>query len=223
MRPLIQLLQRTLSASPQPARAALRTPQIYSSIATRSFSDSPFHRLFARHAERLKKPHSLRFNRRWYTEAPKSTPKNIPNPNTSSSIGSAAGAASPSSTSAGEGSLSLTARLRKLSREYGWSVFGVYMALTALDFPFCFLAVRWFGTERIGELEHAAVRWLKRAIPLQWPEKWGGSKKEAPEEGPVDGALTVYDHGVREAQAANRSETASKSTLLRGTGLSDPS
>lgn len=47
-------------------------------------------------------------------------------------------------------SLSLSARLRKLSREYGWSAVGVYLGLSVLDFPFCFLLVKWAGTERIG-------------------------------------------------------------------------
>jgi len=49
--------------------------------------------------------------------------------------------------------LSLSARLKKLSREYGWSAVGVYFALSVLDFPFCFLLVRVVGVERIGE-EH---------------------------------------------------------------------
>jgi len=45
---------------------------------------------------------------------------------------------------------SFGARLKKLSREYGWTAVGVYMALTVLDFPFCFLLVRSVGTEKIG-------------------------------------------------------------------------
>jgi N-terminal acetyltransferase 2 len=43
--------------------------------------------------------------------------------------------------------------MRKLSREYGWSAVGVYFALTALDFPFCYLFVRQMGTDKIGELK----------------------------------------------------------------------
>lgn len=46
---------------------------------------------------------------------------------------------------------SLGARMRKLSREYGWSALGVYFALTAVDFPFCYLFVRTLGTDRIGK------------------------------------------------------------------------
>jgi N-terminal acetyltransferase 2 len=48
--------------------------------------------------------------------------------------------------------LSLGQRMRKLSREYGWSALGVYLALTALDFPFCYMLVRYLGTDRIGKL-----------------------------------------------------------------------
>lgn len=44
----------------------------------------------------------------------------------------------------------LSARLKKLSREYGWSAVGVYLAMSILDFPFCFLLVRIVGTDRIG-------------------------------------------------------------------------
>lgn len=51
-----------------------------------------------------------------------------------------------------EGPLTLSKRLKKLSREYGWTAVGVYLALSVLDFPFCFLLVRVVGTEKIGEL-----------------------------------------------------------------------
>lgn len=61
------------------------------------------------------------------------------------------GRAGAGETAAEEGSLSLSARLKKLSREYGWSAVGVYLALSVLDFPFCFLLVRTVGTEKIGE------------------------------------------------------------------------
>lgn len=63
-------------------------------------------------------------------------------------------------------SLSLSQRLRKLSREYGWSAVGVYFALSALDFPFCFLAVRIIGTDRIGHWEHIIVGYAWRLFTL---------------------------------------------------------
>lgn len=69
-------------------------------------------------------------------------------------------------------SLSLSQRLQKLSREYGWSAFGVYLLLTALDFPFCFAAVRYLGTDRIGRYEHVALEWIKSMIPETVVERW---------------------------------------------------
>lgn len=58
-----------------------------------------------------------------------------------------------------EESLSLSGRLRKLSREYGWATVGVYLALSVLDFPFCFLLVKMVGTDRIGTL--AYISWTE--------------------------------------------------------------
>lgn len=46
--------------------------------------------------------------------------------------------------------LSLSQRIKKLSKEYGWTAVGVYFGLSLLDFPFCFLLVRTLGTDRIG-------------------------------------------------------------------------
>ncbi|EED23649.1 peptide alpha-N-acetyltransferase Nat2, putative [Talaromyces stipitatus ATCC 10500] len=56
---------------------------------------------------------------------------------------------------------SFSQRMKNLSREYGWSAVGVYFALSALDFPFCFAAVRLFGVERIGHYEHVVVEEAK--------------------------------------------------------------
>ena len=58
--------------------------------------------------------------------------------------------ASTEGKAAAEESLSLSGRLKKLSREYGWTAVGVYLSLSVLDFPFCFLLVRTVGTEKIG-------------------------------------------------------------------------
>ncbi|KAL5612190.1 hypothetical protein BROUX41_000270 [Berkeleyomyces rouxiae] len=56
-------------------------------------------------------------------------------------------------------------RLKTLSKQYGWVALGVYMGLSALDFPFCFLLVRVAGPERIGHLEHVVVSAVSNAIP----------------------------------------------------------
>lgn len=72
-------------------------------------------------------------------------------PNVTPALGSAGGAAAEPTT--------LRGRMAKLSREYGWSVVGVYLLLTALDFPFCYLLVRWVGVDKIGKLGfHTADR-----------------------------------------------------------------
>lgn len=131
--------------------------------------------------------------------------------------------------------LSLSQRLRKLSREYGWAAFGVYMLFTALDFPFCFAAVRYLGADRIGRYEHAVVEWAKSAVPESVREAWRtrvvASKQqqqqqqqqqqegegEAGQGGTVAvaevgvGFVPGYDHGVKEAEKRNNeTENASE-------------
>ncbi|KAJ5653476.1 hypothetical protein N7490_000479 [Penicillium lividum] len=66
---------------------------------------------------------------------------------------------------------SLSQRLRKLSREYGWAALGVYLTLSALDFPICFAAVRLLGVERIGHFEHVVVQSVKNTFPSIWPQQ----------------------------------------------------
>jgi hypothetical protein len=65
---------------------------------------------------------------------------------------------------------SLSARLKKLSREYGWTVIGVYLALTVADFPFCFLAVKYIGAERVAYAEHVIVGGAKTIIQKVFPD-----------------------------------------------------
>jgi hypothetical protein len=124
--------------------------------------------------------------------------------------------------------------MKKLSREYGWSALGVYLLLTALDFPFCFLAVRMLGTDRIGHWEHVALAWIKGVV--SWPlsertkevvEGAGdlveaqvlgdGAKRRILEEesraeyqSPDRKAMVeVEDHGYKEAEQANAGSNAS--------------
>ena len=65
----------------------------------------------------------------------------------------------------------MSQRLRKLSREYGWAALGVYLTLSALDFPICFAAVRLLGVDRIGHFEHVVVEKVKEIFPTLWPQK----------------------------------------------------
>ncbi|KAJ5906232.1 uncharacterized protein N7473_003148 [Penicillium subrubescens] len=96
---------------------------------------------------------------------------------------------SQSSSSTKEGS-SLSQRLRTLSREYGWAALGVYLGLSALDFPFCFVAVRLLGVERIGHWEHVIVSSVKDVFKSVWPQAESGSAAE----GDVgEGALVKLD------------------------------
>jgi N-terminal acetyltransferase 2 len=127
--------------------------------------------------------------------------------------------APPSSSAAAAASPTLGQRMRTLTREYGWSAAGVYLFLTAVDLPFCFLAVRWAGTERIGEWEKSIVEWVKRASPVQIPERWRWGGRMVAQGAGVDGAgeeaieqttVKAYDHGVREAERRNSGENASK-------------
>lgn len=58
--------------------------------------------------------------------------------------------------------------MKKLSKEYGWVALGVYLGLSVLDFPFCFLAVRMAGPERIGQIEHSILSSIKSVTAPLW-------------------------------------------------------
>ncbi|KAL1842015.1 hypothetical protein VTJ49DRAFT_6181 [Mycothermus thermophilus] len=114
-----------------------------------------------------------------------------------------------------EEKLSLSGRLKKLSREYGWAAVGIYLALSVLDFPFCFLLVRTVGSEKIAHVEHAIVSTVGNIIPgpVQewWSERRGSAKGEDANE---LGEVEVYGHGVAEAQQRRKQEGASLATEL---------
>ena len=97
---------------------------------------------------------------------------------------------------------SLSARMKKLSREYGWSALGVYLGLSALDFPFCFLAVRLLGTDRIGYAEHVVVEGFWSVVESVMP-----NIRQKSEEIVEDGTEVVEKAGVisdsRDREAGN--------------------
>ncbi|KIW05094.1 uncharacterized protein PV09_03651 [Verruconis gallopava] len=98
---------------------------------------------------------------------------NMPSPNPTPHLGSP------------EPAPSVSQRLKQLSREYGWAAVGWYFALSALDFPFCFLAVRALGTERIGQWEHAVIDSIKAIIGIPFPglmKDTGGASKDVEEQ-----------------------------------------
>ncbi|KAL9586756.1 MAG: hypothetical protein Q9212_000703 [Teloschistes hypoglaucus] len=189
----------------RPSTQLIHTPiRRKCSIASPSLRQSPFLQLLVRNANRRPVRHFL--NKRFDSTKPPFNP--------TSHLGSP------------EPSLSLSQRLRKLSREYGWSALGVYFLLSALDFPFCFLAVRWLGTDTIGRWESAIVDGFWKLVNIPF-----GSSSDAPvleaegvgvkleEYGVVSpGANEVgvpgYDHGVAEAEQRNKSDDASIWTQL---------
>jgi len=85
--------------------------------------------------------------------------------------------------------LSLSQRLKALSKEYGWTALGVYLGLSALDFPFCYLAVNWVGAEKVGEWEHAIVGSVKAAVNSVVP----GLMKDKNDGDETDGTVLVGD------------------------------
>jgi hypothetical protein len=107
----------------------------------------------------------------------------------------------------------IKARLQKLSREYGWVALGVYFGLSLLDFPFCFLAVRLAGPERIGQIEHAILTKVKVITEPLWQMvepvigDWRKEKKALNEAGEA----IVEDAGE---QGEQRPAAASKFTGL---------
>ncbi|KAI1816238.1 hypothetical protein GGS20DRAFT_583617 [Poronia punctata] len=114
-------------------------------------------------------------------------------------------------------SLGFSARMKKLSREYGWSAVGVYFALSVLDFPFCFLLVRVVGTDRIGAFEEFVVSNAKKVIPQSVRDKYNHYRNRGAGAGAGAGA---EDHdeqqtapvpagwGVEEAEIRNKSEAS---------------
>ncbi|KAM0287511.1 hypothetical protein ACHAQH_000465 [Verticillium albo-atrum] len=116
---------------------------------------------------------------------------------------------------AAEKTLSLSQRLKKLSKEYGWSAVGVYFALSVLDFPFCFLLVRVVGTDRIGQLEHWVMSHLKKVIPDSVQTRWHeyraalkGAEKEQLGTDVVSESVEMVGWGVAEAEQRNRAEAS---------------
>ncbi|KAI2623806.1 hypothetical protein GGS21DRAFT_533442 [Xylaria nigripes] len=105
-----------------------------------------------------------------------------------------------------------SARLKKLSREYGWVAVGVYLGLSVLDFPFCFLLVRVVGTERIGDIEHFVVSQAKKVIPESVRNRWNAYrealKKEQAGDGETSGEVEVVGWGVEEAEKRNKTEAS---------------
>lgn len=98
----------------------------------------------------------------------------------------------------------------------------MYLLLSALDFPFCFLAVRWIGTETIGRWESIIVQQFRKVLsllpfssdpetPVAEIESVGAKAEEYAAVAPAKDEVGVpgYDHGVKEAEERNKGEEAS--------------
>ncbi|KAJ4396673.1 DUF1279 super [Gnomoniopsis smithogilvyi] len=98
------------------------------------------------------------------------------------------------------------------------------MALSVLDFPFCFLLVKWAGTDRIAAIEEWVVSNAKKFIPEgvkqqfnEWRAAWRGTYKDVEKEEIGDNHISEevekVGWGVEEAQQAHKAD-ASLATQL---------
>ena len=105
---------------------------------------------------------------------------------------------------------SFTARLKKLSREYGWTVVGVYLALTVADLPLCFLTVNLVGAERVAYAEHVLLDGAKTVIQKVFPDAFQGTLEEK-----VDMEAAEANADAAEAEKNNPSECTTHLCVLR--------
>lgn len=110
---------------------------------------------------------------------------------------------------------SLSARLRKLSREYGWAAVGVYLSLSVLDFPFCFLLVRLVGTDRIAGVEQWVMGHVRAMVPEGAKEWWReysealrGAEKEQLGDNSITDDMDKASWGIEEADERNKVEAS---------------
>ncbi|KAI1438471.1 hypothetical protein GGR50DRAFT_691334 [Xylaria sp. CBS 124048] len=188
--PESQPLRRALSSISQPSRR-LPISRVTQRINSRPKASNPIHRSYQL---------PLRTNARSFHRTSRSRRPNSDSSNKTNS----------------KEPQGLSAKLKKLSREYGWVAVGVYLGLSVLDFPLCFLLVRVVGTERIGEIEHYIVSQVKKLIPESVRDRWHAYRaalKEAKEEQGNDGETAsepaeVVGWGVEAAEERNNNEAS---------------
>lgn len=85
----------------------------------------------------------------------------------------------------------------------------MYLSLSVLDFPFCFLAVRLAGPERIGQIEHAILTRVKSVTAPLWEMvepiigNWRKGKEAANEAG--EAVERADEHAEQRPAVASRS------------------
>ena len=160
----LRAFQRTFQTA---TTTSLRnTSRNYSSFAVRP--RSPFLELLGRYRSRRPEKHLFLRRRNFASQAEQ---KNVPSPKPGSPT---------------DPNRSFSQRFKDLTRKYGWAALGTYFALSILDYPFFFLAVRSVGTDRIGQYEHAVSEWIKATVPfeiptIQWPWQKQGAESEGSE------------------------------------------
>lgn len=78
---------------------------------------------------------------------------------------------------------------------------GVYFALSVLDFPFCFLAVRLLGTDRIGHYEDVIKNAFWSVVRLAFPD--AGKKSTAIPEDVAEATAREGDVGAADIAIKN--------------------
>ncbi|EMF08315.1 uncharacterized protein SEPMUDRAFT_152008 [Sphaerulina musiva SO2202] len=113
----------------------------------------------------------------------------------------------------------LSGRMKEMSRKYGWTVTGIYLGLSVLDFPFCFLAVKWFGTERVAEIEHTIMDgfWnlAERAMPSLKERRLANEAATAAE----DAAVEAREAGEQVAEQAKHKNPGLGTQLILAYGV----
>jgi hypothetical protein len=79
--------------------------------------------------------------------------------------------------------LPVTQRLKILFKKYRWPALAIYFGLSVLDFGIAFIAVRAFGTERIGRYEKIILQKVE--------DTFGWKRKGTPPEYMVEGKETA--------------------------------
>ncbi|CAB53723.1 N alpha-acetylation like protein Nat2 [Schizosaccharomyces pombe] len=75
--------------------------------------------------------------------------------------------------------LTITQRVKELTKKYGWWSLGVYIGISVLDFSASFVLVRTLGAERIGYLEHSILNSIRRYFNWEIPESTASGEPEA--------------------------------------------
>lgn len=196
---LLRILSQTIK--PQPHLRATASASAFASPFSSAFKHSPRPSYLQRQIQSPFKRQS-RFNSTRQNQSHTSNSHSRQGQNSSSS-----GSSSSSSSSSKEPS-GLSARLKKLTREYGWAALGVYLTLSALDFPFCFAAVRLLGVERIGHFEHVALGYVKGVFGKLWPSS-------KPEPSPTSSTESDSEIETNEGESENQGEASTSIIFSR--------